>query len=226
MIEEKIDALKKKYSKMIVEDKSHLTDTFPIIRQALSGLYSIASEDVETYNKALDTYFQEYAEFMKNDFESQNRRNRILKLVFVISNKGNVPADDIDIFLSFPQNMLLMNIENYPGIIYPPKPPIKPEPGKFQIPTIYTNPIIGNIDLIQHKELSILNVSNNEIDKIHAIAHFHIEKVKHGLGEYSQPLYVEFKSHESAVSFHIEYKILAANIPSEIAGQLHVVINK
>ncbi len=55
---------------------------------------------------------------------------------------------------------------------------------------------------------------------------FHIQRLKHKLQEPTDPLYVIFESFESARSFNIDYRLLAANIPNEVTGQLHIIIEK
>jgi hypothetical protein len=50
--------------------------------------------------------------------------------------------------------------------------------------------------------------------------------LKHKLKEPAEPLYVVFESFQDAHSFHIDYRILAANVPEEISGQLHIAIRK
>ena len=55
---------------------------------------------------------------------------------------------------------------------------------------------------------------------------YHVQKVKHNLHESFNPLYIVFDSFEEARSFHIDYRILAANIPDEIKGKLNIVLKK
>jgi hypothetical protein len=37
---------------------------------------------------------------------------------------------------------------------------------------------------------------------------------------------IQFEDYETAKSFHVDYRIRAANIPEEIKGNLHVIIEK
>lgn len=59
----------------------------------------------------------------------------------------------------------------------------------------------------------------------HHQASFRVLTLKHG---HSQPsvFYVTFESLENARSFKIEYWITAANVPNEVRGYLHVIVNR
>jgi hypothetical protein len=71
------------------------------------------------------------------------------------------------------------------------------------------------------------NVSSPNIKRVNSYdVHIHVQKIKHNLQEYFAPLFIVFDNFESANSFSIEYRILAANIPHEVTGRLHIVIKK
>jgi len=71
------------------------------------------------------------------------------------------------------------------------------------------------------------NVSSPNIKRLNSYkVHVHVQKLKHNLQVSLDPLFVIFESFESAKSFTIKYKILAANIPHEVKGNLHIVIKK
>jgi hypothetical protein len=90
-------------------------------------------------------------------------------------------------------------------------------------PEIFS-PIMGRIpDGI----LSSRNASPPTIRKTGSYeVEFYVERIKHKLQQESDPLYILFESFEAAQSFKIDYRLLAANIPEEVTGQLHVVIEK
>ncbi|GAI10502.1 unnamed protein product, partial [marine sediment metagenome] len=71
------------------------------------------------------------------------------------------------------------------------------------------------------------NVSAHSIRKTRSYeVEFHLQRIKHKLQEPADPLYILVESFEIARSFKIDYRLLAANIPSEVIGQLHVIIKK
>jgi hypothetical protein len=58
------------------------------------------------------------------------------------------------------------------------------------------------------------------------VATFEIRKLNHRFTEsFPKPLIITFKSRESIKSFSIEFEIHAANLPTMLTGQLHVVIS-
>jgi len=75
--------------------------------------------------------------------------------------------------------------------------------------------------------LPLPNVSTLNIKPMNSYnVDFHIQRIKHKLQESAEPLYIVFDSFESAQSFQIDYRILAANVPNEVVGKLHVIIEK
>ena len=71
------------------------------------------------------------------------------------------------------------------------------------------------------------NVSGPTIRKVNSYeVHVHVQKAKHNLPLELDPLFVVFDHSESANSFTIDYRILAANIPNAVLGKLHMIIEK
>ena len=54
----------------------------------------------------------------------------------------------------------------------------------------------------------------------------YFERIKHGIPKSLPKMYAEFASREQAASFHCDYTIRAANVPSALTGQLHFVVIK
>lgn len=55
---------------------------------------------------------------------------------------------------------------------------------------------------------------------------FNVRRLKHGLRLSADPLYVKFESFDGARSFHLEYEMLADNVPKPVTGKLHVIISR
>lgn len=71
------------------------------------------------------------------------------------------------------------------------------------------------------------NISGPSIKRVNSFeVHIHVQKIKHNLQVFLDPLFVIFDSFEGANSLTIEYRILAANIPHEVTGNLHIIIQK
>ncbi|MBU1751254.1 MAG: hypothetical protein KKA73_26515 [Chloroflexi bacterium] len=191
---------------------------------------TIPPEDVEEYNAKLDEFYQAYAEYLQGSTQYQNLRWRTIQLAIKLINEGTVPAQDIDIFMHFPNGFDVLSAHDFPPPPRRPQPPSKPKPPWEKLretldisPTSLLYP--GRL-IPQTPELPgpPPNVTAPDIERTSSYSvHFHVRQLKHNLQEPLEPLCVIFESFESAHSFHIDYQILAANVPSKISGNLHVI---
>jgi rRNA-processing protein FCF1 len=189
---------------------------------------TIPPEDIDNYNTSLDKFYQAYGEYLKRNVRHQNLKRRAIELDIFVTNDGSAPAEDIDVFMHFPDGFRLTDTEGFPTSPRSPKPPPPPKTQMqklheaFSVPpaivpslTSYTSDLV-----LPATNVSALNIKQTGSYDVN----FHVQKVKHKLQEPAEPLYVIFESFEAAQSFHIDYQILAANVANEVVGQLHVVI--
>lgn len=235
-IAEKIKVIKQQYPKMEQKSKqkSELPGQMASIVEAMANISAymgniLLPEDIEKYNTELDEFYQEYPDYLRKSILYENLRRRTVKLSICVANDGTAPAEDIDVFLHFPDGFEIMDEQSYPSPPEPLEPPVEPKTQMQRMismirPLEYYSPIMGHIpDGI----LSPQNVSAHSIRKTKSYeVEFHLQRIKHKLQEPADPLYILFESFEIARSFKIDYRLLAANIPSEVIGQLHVIIKK
>lgn len=227
--------LKKSETPKHAEDlpKANLTtkEVFEMGKASLTN--AISPEDIAKYNTELEVYFQEYVEFMQNEIQFENLRRRTIMLELFLTNEGTAPAEDIDIFMHFPDGLIVMS-EN--GLMNPPKHPIPPSRPKTEwekllqpMRELDNIPFLGT-DIyrpIQPYTPTNPNVSSPNIRSTDSYSvDVHVQSIKHGLRESFDELYVIFESFNDAHSFHIDYKLLAANLPSETSGRIHIIIQK
>jgi hypothetical protein len=232
----KIDLVKQQYPKMKQQTspKSESSGQFAAIAEAIAHFNAsmgnvLLPEDIEKYNTELDEFYREYSKYLKKGISYDILRRRTVKLSIYVANDGTAPAEDIDVFLHFPDGFEILDEQSYPKPIDPPTPPDEPKTqmqrmiSMVRTPEIFS-PIMGRIpDGI----LSSKNVSSPAIKKTGSYeVEFYVERIKHKLQQEADPLYILFESFEAARSFKINYRLLAANIPNEVTGQLHVVIEK
>jgi len=187
-------------------------------------------EDIEKYNTELDKFYQAYSEYLRKGIWYENLRRRTVNLSICVANDGTAPAEDVDVFLHFPDGFEIMDEQSFPGTPEPPDPPDVPKTRMQRMmesvisPPEYFSPIMAHIpDGI----LASQNISTPNIRKTGSYeVEFNIQRIKHKLQEAADPLYILFESLEIARSFQIDYRLLAANIPKEVTGQLHVIIKK
>jgi hypothetical protein len=161
---------------------------------------------------------------------AQNLKHRTIRLAICLANDGTAPAEDIDVFMHFPDGFVLTSEDDFPDPPQPPKPPSK---SKTQMEKLRA-PLGGGIPSVPYPPAfnpsSIQppsNVSAPSIKRTRSYdVNLHVRRIKHKLREPFDTLCVVFKSFESAHSFHIAYEILAADLPSKITGDLHIIIQK
>lgn len=141
------------------------------------------------------------------------------------------PAEDIDILLHFPDGFNLIDEKEFLQSPAPPTPPVLPETimeklGKFNTEMyglssyMISPPNIPNLQPPNVSSPNIRRTTNSYGVEIE------VRRLKHKFRVQFDPLYVVFESFNDANSFQVDYQILAANLPNEVSGKLHVVIQK
>lgn len=235
-IEEEIDKIRKRYPKREMEvDQASKTRKITLsmgeitTRTNRDFLQMVPPEEIENYNTELETFYQAYADYLRDNAHFQNLKRRTIKVEIALSNDGSAPAEDIDVFMQFPGGPRIRNEDHFPRQPPPPTPPPPPktameklgEPMAALASALYpgwANPVSLSFPS---------NVSSPEIGGVSGQdVGVHVQRIKHKLREPFDPLYLTFESWDAACSFQIKYRILAANLPNEINGTLHIIIQK
>lgn len=229
--------LEQRYPKMEQESKQtsvlpeHLASAAGAYAKLLKAMGNIwLLENIEEYNANLDKYYQAYYEYLLKFLWYANLGRRTVKLSIFAANDGGAPAEDVNVFLHFPNGFKLTDERGFPNAPETPEPPAKPRTQMQRLLESMSSPL-GSMPLsISRMPRPLLpppNVSAPNIKNTGSYnVDFHIQRLKHKLSEPVDPLYVIFESFENARSFQIDYQLLAANIPDEVIGQLHVIIGK
>jgi len=237
-LESNLERIKQHHPKMKQrsEQARELPEHLAFMAEAVAGLTAslgsavLLPEDIDEYNAKLDEFYQAYAEYLQENVQYQNLKRRTVKLVVFVANDGTAPAEDIDMFMHFPDGFKLIGERGFPKSPEPPKPPAKPRTQMQKMLESISGPLVTLPSLAHYIPEPILplpNVSAPNIKQMNSYnVDFHIQRIKHKLQESAEPLYVVFDSFESAQSFQIDYRILAANVPNEVIGKLHVIIEK
>lgn len=190
----------------------------------------IGPEDIEKYNVRLEKFYEEYSRYLQKDLQHREIKSRSGKIQLWLLNSGTAPAEDIDVFLHFPDGFQLA--PRFRDAPKPPSPPDKPltelekrmrSVGMGFDPTLFTPPH-SFPDLRPSPEP---NVSTPRIKRTNSYdVSYEVRYVKHGIRILLSELFIIFDSIESAHSFQIPYEILAANVPQKVAGELHVVVKE
>ncbi len=223
--------LKQRYQKRELPITDEQQGTYSLLAMnTLNNLYTTSVEDISKYNAELDEFYKEYAMYRQKEVDFQNLMRRKIELKIWLANEGNAPADDIDIFLTFPSWLIVRRDDNLPRAPISPKPP---SPPKTPMETMFALPheIIGGVPHsfpdISYGRHPLANVSSPEITYTpDPKVRIRVKNIKHNLQEPLDTLHVILASFSDACSFHIDYKMLAANVSKPILGKLNIIIQK
>jgi len=234
-IDKRINEVKSKFRKMNKEgtkDQSHLPESAlerVSMVAAMSLMNMIPQKEIDRYNNEVEKYIPAYTKIIVSNLEFENLKRRTFKLDVALANDGTTPAEDIDIYLHFPNGFQLLEEDELPK---PPKPLAPPEEPMTEMQrfsnSMNYNRMIPSSVFFNPPDVSPRlpqNVSSPSIKRVNSYeVHVHVQKIKHNLQVFLDPLFVIFDSFENAKSFTIDYRILAANIPREVTGNLHIII--
>lgn len=193
-----------------------------VLSATIHARMGASPQEIAEYNRELEDFYSRYAQYWRDLATWSTMARRIIKLPLVIENDGNSPADDVDVFLDFPdEGYHVYNAETLPK--EPSQPTGPAAPG-------LSRRLAGVFPPLDYSKL-LLSVPKSPFAptirrKSPYEVHFHLERVKHKLPQPLDPLFVVFGSFEAARSFGIDYEIKAANIPEAIGGKLHLIVEK
>ena len=192
-----------------------------------SRLTTPSKEEISRYEKELKDFLEEYREYLLEKHNYNNFVSRTMKLELTLSNIGQAVAEDIDIFLHFPDGFDLLEKESLPKKPKEPTPPTKPRT-LTQISVLpqynLSSMLPPSFDLKNMPQISDISISIKKTNSYDV--RYQIVSLKHYLERTLDPLFISFPSYEEAKGFSIDYNIIISNSPEKISGKLHVKIQK
>jgi len=213
--------------------KKNLEYIPPAPRNAINALLlplGVSQNEIERYNKEVEEYIKEMSEYLKAEWEYKEICSREVELKFILVNHGSSPAEDIDVFLHFPNGFILIGEDKLPKAPHRPEDPVAPRTmaemfthlGKMNYPDLLRAIVPPTFS--RHPKLEINRGPYIKKTKSYEVT-YHEQKLKHGLQVELDPVYVIFPSIDSAHSFNIDYSLFAANVPEEVKGRIHIIID-
>jgi hypothetical protein len=233
-VEEQIAYLKLKNPPMKAQVRPDPSeDRLAMLAFTASVINEIPDKDIKEYNEKLAQYFSEYADYLSKQQEYRSLSALTVELRIVLANEGTSPAEDVDVFMHFPDGFDLVSEDDLPVEPEAPTPPRRPR-GVLEwmsdtrlASSFYPDSALMDYYTSQPPSLMARNVSGPKIRRTNSYdVTVRIGKAKHNQMSELDPLYVIFDSLDDACSFGIDYQIHAANLPDPVAGTLHVVLTK
>jgi len=214
-LQKKMDVIKTQYpflkDEMAQKDISSIT---------VPEFLSLSQQQINDYNNNLSNFYKTYEEYVSKLFSAGKNKLLSLKIELEIYNEGTVPAEDIDLWLHFPDGFELFDNQDFCAVSPEPKPPYKPK-NRFDfgnltaIPQII-NPYSQSISPAIFDRPSIKKTNSYEVE-------MHCSSLKHNHSFQFDDLFIKYSSFEDVKGFEILYKLTVANIPKIINGSINVI---
>jgi len=187
--------------------------------QVTEGFQLLGRQFYEDYNRRVERYYREYEKYLRETVEFKARDTRTIELELVLHNSGTCPAEDIDVYLHFPDGFLLYDERSTPE---PPEEPAIPskEPnltaGLLMPDSLY----LGRTPTLPDRTLPRIRKTNSYD------VTFKVPKLKHDFIHKIEAFYVAFDSWASVASFAIDYSVHAGNMMDKQTGQLGLIVDR
>ena len=227
----KQDALRQKFPRLsydeVVEQKWDRFGEITARKVDLSPsmLGGITKEAVDTYNRALEPFFESMVTYFPEERACQDANSRQLRLSFKLVNEGTSPANDISIFMHFPDGFLVTGTSDVIRDPKQPKPPEKPRSYSDMLQSAMRNPHFDSMFSSLRPVHAPKNVSAPQIRRTNSYdVNIHVKRLKHGFEESLDPVYITFEKWDDVRSFAIDYTIHAEELPTRLMGTLNVAV--
>lgn len=196
-------------------------------KNPLIGLTSALAPDsnqINSYNEKLDTYFKEYEYALEQVYEREKRKKLTFEIKLQIINSGTIPAEYVNIHLHFPDGFKLLESEELDDSIELPELPYKPKHRlDFGHHELMSNSIISpNLNLgtkFSYNKPKIKKTNSYNVD-------YYRKQIKHGYSERLEDLSIIYDSYIDIKNFKLDYIISAGNMPDKIEGKLNIIFDK
>jgi len=225
-----IEQIRSRFPFLVKPGEKRAQDTGPFadiarIAERLENIY-LTPEAIDRYNEDLKVYFSEYETYLEKLLEWETGRSLTGPLRLVLSNGGNAPASQIDVMLTFPDDVFLMEKGQLPKRPEAPKAPRKPA-GSFKDLMnpgldVFSQPFLAH-NLYRPTPLAVDGEA--DIDGGGHKVGFEISKLKHLFDFTLKGCFFQFPSREAVRSFQVQYHVSAAELPEAITGALHIVVD-
>jgi hypothetical protein len=209
-----------------------IRDKYPALQRAPSNFGPLivpSEQEYERYNREREQYLALYSRYLREKWEVERLRRLTSELVVEIRNIGSKPAEDIDVYLHVPSGLKHREKGEVLAESEPPRPPTRPR--TMDLLSEHTMAALArpmfDVASVSNRSGPPANVSRLSVREVDSYEiHAHIARIKHGDAARLPGIYLAFESVDAAQSFPVEYRLRAGNIPIELAGELHVVVDR
>jgi len=223
-IEHQLSKMKNTYPLLIFKKPGADSVTNPLMKVMNNPLFTLSEDQIRTYNSELNGYYTKFQLYAESVYAGLNFKYNSYPVLLTLENSGSTPAVDLDIELHFPDGFDLIDEGGFPKIEGKPEPPYKPK-SRFDyrpmvsieaLSSLYHRPNINTNSINYDSNKPIIKKTNSFDVK------YHLKSLKHHQSYDLDPLFLKYVDINQAKGFNINYKIIVANIPKIISGQLQI----
>jgi len=223
-------------NKIVTQLRSKLEYTLPEVESnslslAFSQFGLPSEEEITRYRNDVEKYLSDLLKYYEDEWHHKVILSRIFQIDLLLLNDGNTPAEDVEIFLHFPDGFKMFQENEIPHQPKKPEEPDKPRTMSeiimghtgLTVPSSLLNPSY----FPQHSDISTkgTDTSPNIKETNSYDVFFRIDKLKHKINIQLDPLLIYFENYDSINSFSFNYTILADNYPDEFQGELNIIFS-
>ena len=207
-IDDILKKVKKQYPHFNQNENSDQKSPIPVF----ANLNQPTLEQINEYNAKLHEFYNEYSFYLKVKHVFEIRKSLTFNIELNLINFGNARADDIDIFIHFPDGFELCHPDEIMSKPEKPKPPLRPK-NRFDL-SVYPGLTNVSRDLFQSPIIPTnLSFTKPTIKKTNSYNVDYSEKsLKHVLNCELDGLILTFDSYDTAKNFRIIFEIYCAHI--------------
>ncbi len=189
-----------------------------------ASLSCIPQSEITRYDKEVSEYLDNYSKYLNDCKLVHELRSLKVKIIPILTNNGSAPAEDIDILLKFPDDIVLdeANLPDFPEKPVRPKPPQSlRDMRNFDFPGSFIPELTSEI--LPHTVRDYVNQKGPQINESEKSLCYWLRNLKHGMEWSAEPAFAWFFSVE-VPTFEIKYSIHIGNHPEVKEGNLIVKI--
>lgn len=224
-----IDALSPRKQAEIEELRSKhnslpLSDSMYGMRVMQIDVLGITDRQRQRYNEAVKRYHAALETYQEQLLVYANEIRRTLRLRLVVTNHGNVPADELTITLDLPSDCIAG--DKRPLTARPELPGQPKHPSAMLLGDInsYIPPPIW--DIVRVAPPPDVNGPTVSKQAGQYVGVYTVRRLLHGIPLTLDPLYVVFPSFEKTHSFSLDVTIRGANLPKPVTQILNVQVDR
>ncbi len=222
VINKHVNQIEHKYNYLELSKPSDNLTPFQLLAFNQNNFLGITEKQINEYNNELNDFYRNHREYIQKKYNYELTKELSFELEFQLCNDGNLPAEDIDVWIHLPDGFEAFTKNSYPKGPVEPKPPHKPQ-GIFDLGRTRNDNFLSDSIINLNRKPSSKTENSPTIIKTNSYEIKHkVDNLKHNRPVDIDTFIIQHKNVEERKNFVIDYKLFIANLPKPVEGQLLV----